>query len=237
MALRGEHGYSAAAAPFVRCNGAGLKSISGPFPSSPLARARSARSARSPISGLPRAVAYRPPERRRSGFPRALYAIGGLACLCALAGCSGGASTRATSSPVPAVAVRSVTAAPGGAHATPAAMLMLTPTRIGSRALHAADIAQGRVLVQAQCAWCHALADAGLTSAQSAIGPPLDNAGVGHSRAWLSAALIDACAHHSPRSPYTCAQKHDTVAILTTEQRNQIVSYLLTLKATPLPAR
>ena len=91
----------------------------------------------------------------------------------------------------------------------------------------AAAIAEGRVLVQAQCAGCHSLSDAGLSGT---AGPALDHIGAGHSAQWLSAALVDACAHHAPASHYSCAQKHDTVAALSLAQRGDIVSYLLTLK-------
>ncbi len=94
----------------------------------------------------------------------------------------------------------------------------------------AADVAEGSVLVQAQCVWCHSLAGAGITASSASIAPPLDHVGAGHSRDWLSAALVDACAHHKLGSPYVCTQKHNTVAALTAEQRDQIVTYLLTLK-------
>ena len=161
-----------------------------------------------------------------------------IACLLVLAGCAGGESKKPAATPVPSATSHSAKAAPGVADTAHSPAPTRTPERAtGSATDTAADVAEGMVLVQAQCAWCHALAAAGLSSAQAAVGPPLDNAGVGHSRAWLSAALVNACAHHKATSQYSCAQKHNTVAALTAEQREQIVSYLLTLKGSPTPVR
>jgi mono/diheme cytochrome c family protein len=161
-----------------------------------------------------------------------------LAVLLILAGCADSESKEPAATPVPTATGHPAKAASGVADTARSPVPTRTPVRVtGSTTNTAADVAEGMVLVQAQCAWCHALAAAGLSSAQAAVGPPLDNAGVGHSRTWLSAALVNACAHHKATSQYSCAQKHNTVAVLTAEQREQIVSYLLTLKGFPTPVR
>jgi len=148
-----------------------------------------------------------------------------LACLLALSGCSNGASHVATQVASPTALSR----APGSRAVSDAGPVpVATPqTSQSAQADGAAAIPEGRVLVQAQCAWCHSLSDAGISGT---VGPALDHIGAGHTVQWLSAALVNACAHHIPASHYSCAQKHDTVAALTSAQRGDIVSYLLTLK-------
>jgi mono/diheme cytochrome c family protein len=91
----------------------------------------------------------------------------------------------------------------------------------------AADIASGRVLFQAQCAACHALKDAGVSSAVQPSAPALDAIGAHHDRAWLNEEVANACAHRIGASAYNCAQVHNTVASLNQRQRDQIVTYLL----------
>jgi mono/diheme cytochrome c family protein len=95
----------------------------------------------------------------------------------------------------------------------------------------AGQIAEGKLIVQAQCAACHALADAGITEAAKPVAPPLDGIGNGHDRAWLSAELVDACVHRTPKSRYACAQVHVAAAALSRPERDAIVDYLLTLRS------
>jgi mono/diheme cytochrome c family protein len=193
-----------------------------------------------PFVSPPRTIAIERARRGPAWYLRLTFAMCTIACLLALTGCSGSESAKKSATPAPTVtgvrpATATKTATPTIVQASPTAVPSVTPERPTPVEPDSADIAEGMVLVQAQCAWCHTLASAGLTGSQASVGPPLDGAGVGHNRAWLSAALVDACAHHKPKSRYSCAQKHNTVAALTVEQRDQIVRFLLTLKGTPTP--
>jgi len=91
----------------------------------------------------------------------------------------------------------------------------------------AAARAAGSVLLQAQCASCHALLSAGMSGAGTAVGPALNGIGRRRSRAWLERELVDPCAHRSShKSRYRCGQM-PSYAGLTQQQRDQIVLYLL----------
>jgi hypothetical protein len=93
-------------------------------------------------------------------------------------------------------------------------------------------IADAKVLVQAQCAACHALADAGIAPAPHPIAPSLDHIGAHYTYAALQVELLDACAHPLPsKSAFSCRQVHRFVAsVLTPAQRDEIVAYLLSLR-------
>jgi mono/diheme cytochrome c family protein len=101
----------------------------------------------------------------------------------------------------------------------------------GPSAQQLADLAAGKVLVQAQCAACHALADAGIAPAPSPVARPLDGIGGRHDRQWLEDELRSACAHvQPPGNGVPCSQMHSFSAMLSPEQRDQVVAYLLSLR-------
>jgi mono/diheme cytochrome c family protein len=91
------------------------------------------------------------------------------------------------------------------------------------------DLASGKLLVQAQCAACHALAGAGISSAAQPVAPALDGIGARHSRAWIDATLANACGRSGPTAASGCRQAHAIIAALTPLQRNQVAEYLLSL--------
>jgi mono/diheme cytochrome c family protein len=141
-----------------------------------------------------------------------------------LSGCSSGNKSPATAS-----ATRTRTVGQGAHVAQPGGTVGAVPNPT-SNLPAAADLANGKVLVQAQCAACHALADAGITGANPPYAPALDRIGVGHDRSWLAAELVDACAHPIASTAHKCAQAHNAAAALTQQQRDQVVTYLLSLR-------
>ena len=92
------------------------------------------------------------------------------------------------------------------------------------------DLQAGRALVQAQCAACHALTDAGLTGSSPPVAPALDGIGRRRSRQWLELQLVNPCAHpHAGGSAFSCSQM-PSFSELTPGQRDQLVRYLLSLR-------
>jgi hypothetical protein len=174
--------------------------------------------------GVEKTEQYRPGSRCRQ--PRRL-GFGVVASICLLAaGCSGGHHAAPASRPTPAptrqadIPTPPPSATPGAPTATP-----------GPSTQQLADLAAGKVLVQAQCAACHALADAGIAPAPSPVARPLDGIGGRHDRHWLEDELRAACAHVQPlRRGLACGQMHSVSVLLTSRQRSQVIAYLLSLR-------
>lgn len=150
-----------------------------------------------------------------------------LPALCVLAaGCGGGHTTTPPHRPTPTVTRHADT--PTRAPAATPTVATATP---GPSTEQLATLAAGKVLVQAQCAACHALADAGISALPTPVARSLDGIGALHDRRWLDAALSNACAHARPLRPgYNCAQMHAFARVLTAQQRAQVLAYLLSLR-------
>jgi hypothetical protein len=69
-----------------------------------------------------------------------------------------------------------------------------------------------------------------MIGAAQPVASALDGIGARHDRAWLNAELVNACAHGAAMSSYNCSQVHNAAMALTQQQRDQIVTYLLTLR-------
>lgn len=170
----------------------------------------------------------RSPARPLGCRRRAALTVLALCAALGMGGCAGGATTA----PAPSGTAPHVLAHPGtqpSPHGTtPAAPSTAILPRVGyPRTDLTADRAAGSVLLQAQCASCHALLSAGMGGAGPAVGPALDGIGRRRSQAWLERELVDPCANRSPhKSRYHCSQM-PTYAGLTQQQRDQIVLYLL----------
>lgn len=157
-----------------------------------------------------------------------------LACSCAatlmllvLAGCGGG-QTATSDSPTPTVVPNRPSPTVGGEPRTTGSAPPAPPSpTAGIPARLVADLQAGRALVQAQCAACHALADAGLSGASPPIAPVLDGIGRRRARKWLEVQLVNPCAH--PRAgggAFSCSRM-PAYGGLTQQQRDQVVQYLL----------
>lgn len=149
------------------------------------------------------------------------------AILAVPAGCSSSSAPQKAPASSPSAATFIMPAHSSQPDRSPTAAPRMTATPDQSSKV-LADLAAGKVLVQAQCAACHALADAAIAGAAQPIAPALDHIGVHHSRAWLESELLNACAH--PVHGYTdtqCRQAHSVAGLLTPQQRDQVVRYLL----------
>lgn len=158
---------------------------------------------------------------RQQGYR--IRAASGLLALCValgIAGCGGSATAPAPSGRVPSGSQ----VQPGAEDTALPIPTSVVPAPIGqSRTNLVADMAAGSVLLQAQCASCHALLSAGM----SGTGPSLDRIGRRRSHAWLQKELVDPCAHRSPHQSQSRCSQMPSYAGLTTQQRDQIVLYLL----------
>lgn len=162
-------------------------------------------------------------DTTRSTALRAGLGFAALMVAGALAGCGGGSShsrgtdpsARAAASPTePDVATTVSSGAHGG-----------TGSPVANRT--AFDRAAGRALVQAQCAACHALADAGISAPTNPLAPALDGIGSRRSRAFLEITLVTPCAHAASMGRRYSCKRMPSYAGLTPSQRDQIVLYLL----------
>lgn len=114
------------------------------------------------------------------------------------------------------------TAVPTGTVADPA-----SPQPARTQAGNLAVLGAGHVLFQVQCASCHALVAAGISSPPGATGSALDHVGAHHDRAWLETELTAPCRNaRSSAAQRRCVSMPSYVG-LTQQQRDQIVAYLL----------
>ena len=165
--------------------------------------------------------------RPRGYRGRAALAVAALCAALGVGGCAGSATTGPSQSGSTQNIPPSSHPPPRDGTPSPVPGTVVLPRSGYPRADLAADRAAGSVLLQAQCASCHALLSAGMGGAGATVGPSLDRIGRKRSRAWLERELVDPCAHRpSHRSRYHCGQM-PSYAGLTQQQRDQIVLYLL----------